>query len=76
MFHILYVTADVIKKRYESNRTEYEKLVNKIKLSKSGSGTVVLTDLMKWKLRHWAFIAPFIKKKATSLKREIGNVRI
>ena len=78
MFHDLYVTAELVETRYWSHRTEFKKLRDRIKNSKSGEGGtgIQVTDLMKWKLRRWAFLDPFIQIKKATYSQELGKVSI
>lgn len=72
----MYVTADAVMKRYNSMRTEYKKLRDKIKTSKSGSEGQPPTEVMKWKVKRWAFLEPFIKGKKAPFSQELGKVSI
>ena len=72
----MYVTADGVHRRYTSIRTEYKKLRDKVRLSKSGGPRVDFTDMMKWKVRRWRFLDPYIKEKRSKFKQELGKVSI
>ena len=66
----------MVNTRYNSHRTEFKKLYDKVCASKSGDGYVPPTDVQKWKLKNWAFLAPFIKKKKAQFRQELGKVSI
>lgn len=66
----------MVETRYWSHRTEFKKLRDRIKNGKSGEGSSQMTDLMKWKLRRWAFVSPYIQMKKATYSQELGRVSI
>ena len=55
--------ADKINRRFQSCRTDYNKIAKRGKLGKSGQGQYKnLTALQKWKYQRYSFLAPFYKQ--------------
>jgi hypothetical protein len=64
-------------RRFESNRTEYGKLKRRIKEAKSGCRALkALTECQQWKLSHYAFYEPHLKRRRQDPDAELGNVSI
>ncbi len=74
MFPVYYFAADYIDTRKRSNRTDYGKLLERSKRSKSGSGTSGMTAVQRWKLKRWSFVEPFIHRRKQSRSAELGHV--
>ena len=55
--------ADKINRRFQSCRTDYNKIATRGKFGKSGQGKYKnLTALQKWKCERYSFLAPFYKQ--------------
>ena len=66
--------ADKIYRRFQSCRTDYNKIANTGKLGKSGQGqSKNLTALQKWKHERYSFLAPFYKQGQKTLKQSKTN---
>ena len=62
--------ADKIYRRFQSCRTDYNKIANRGKLGKSGQGQYKnLTALQRWKYERYSFLAPFYKQGQKTLKQ-------
>ena len=67
--------ADKIYRRFQSCRTDYNKISNRGKFGKSGQGQLKrLTALQKWKHKQYSFLAPFYKQGQKALKQSRTNV--
>ena len=64
--------------RFDSNRTDYGKLSERVKHCVSGAAgaTIALTPIQRWKLNRWSFVAPYIKKRRQPRNVEMGKVSI
>lgn len=71
-------TAECIETRFRSNRTDFVKLEERIKLSKSGSDgkSIQLTPIQRWKLNRYKFVAPYVVKRKQLRSAELGKVSI
>ena len=66
--------ADKIYRRFQSCRTDYNKIANRGKLGKSGQGqSKNLMALQKWKHEGYSFLAPFYKQGQKALKQSKTN---
>ena len=62
--------ADKINRRFQSCRTDYNKIAKRSKLGKSGQGQYKnLTALQRWKYERYSFLAPFYKQGQKPLRQ-------
>ena len=76
----VFITAELVHKRFDYNRGDYGKLKRRITEAKSNHKTLkALTEIQQWKLNHYACYEPYLKRRRPDRQDredELGNVSI
>ena len=77
MFSLVCFTGEMVQAWMKNSRTEYIKLLNRIKTKKSsGSGQVILTSLQSWRLASFAFLKAHRRIKEETEQMGMGGAAL